>query len=166
MSIDDTFVRLERLKPIYAAFCTSCGANAVTGTRLCKTCIAKALKDYVAECGESGLAPTNLYAIVGTDRESHTRYGVKFGLALDPEARLKALQTGSALDLSLYGYVPCVSLLERNIHAKLRRHRIRGEWFAACHKVYEVMSMIRNKQADKLYDLCGLAKIREMLASQ
>lgn len=167
MQTDDAYVRMRRLREIRFSTCAKrgCGQPAVANTRLCSSCIAASLKAYVAECGESGLEKTNLYAIEAICPEAKKRAGVKFGISSDPKARVAILQTGSAMNLSLYGQVPCASLLERNIHSKLRRHRINGEWFRPCGTVYEVMEMIRRKQIKKLYDFCGLARLEFLLVA-
>lgn len=44
-----------------------------------------------------------------------------------PQRRLDALQTGNPRTLRLLAYT--VELTESDVHRKLRRHRIRGEWF-------------------------------------
>lgn len=56
----------------------------------------------------------------------------KIGISTNPEARLSALQTGSAHPLS-FAYVATVAKnalsVEQKAHTMLRRHRTTGEWF-------------------------------------
>lgn len=55
---------------------------------------------------------------------------IKIGLAIDPKARLKQLQTGSPETLDLLGAVVGTEIMERGFHCHLSQHRVRGEWFA------------------------------------
>ena len=66
-----------------------------------------------------------LYVIAGETAPS------KIGIADNPKHRLKALQTGNPTKLIIHYTVPCdnVRALERIIHQKLSRHKIKGEWF-------------------------------------
>ena len=57
----------------------------------------------------------------------------KFGYSVDPQRRLRSLQTGSSSRLSL---VHCIvveqdqgRVLEREFHREYARRRVRGEWF-------------------------------------
>ena len=57
----------------------------------------------------------------------------KFGYSVDPQRRLRSLQTGSSSELSL---VHCIvvdedqgRLLERQFHREYAYRRVRGEWF-------------------------------------
>ena len=69
-----------------------------------------------------------LYAISTQDQ-------VKVGYSKNPKTRLKTLQTGSSSDLSLEWYKYCASsdkearIQERILHRKIKRFKIRGEWF-------------------------------------
>lgn len=54
---------------------------------------------------------------------------IKVGKAESVTARLAQLQTGNHRQLVLKRVLVGYSGLERQLHRKLRRHRIRGEWF-------------------------------------
>ena len=54
---------------------------------------------------------------------------IKVGKAIDPEQRLRELQTGSWLELNLLHVLPGYSQTEAELHSKLRDSRLRGEWF-------------------------------------
>ena len=62
-------------------------------------------------------------------------YGsIKIGVAKNPEARLKNLQTGNHGKLYLIAKFPCASVaaarnLESDLHKKFERFRLEGEWF-------------------------------------
>ena len=66
-----------------------------------------------------------LYIIAGNTAPS------KVGIANNPEHRLKALQTGNPTLLKIHLIIPCdnVRALERILHKKLGRYRLKGEWF-------------------------------------
>jgi hypothetical protein len=57
----------------------------------------------------------------------------KIGYSIDPKSRLAALQSGNPCSLVLAAMVDCddfsPEMLERQVHHRLRRHRLRGEWF-------------------------------------
>lgn len=54
---------------------------------------------------------------------------VKIGTAQDPDKRLRELQTGCPFALVVEGRLPGGVDAERMVHAKLDKHRFRGEWF-------------------------------------
>lgn len=54
---------------------------------------------------------------------------VKIGWALDVEKRRRALQTGSALELKVAGFVCGSRNREARVHDICREARVRGEWF-------------------------------------
>lgn len=55
----------------------------------------------------------------------------KIGWAIDVEQRLKAVQTGCAGELSVYGVLPSAEprALEQAAHKRFAKYRLRGEWF-------------------------------------
>lgn len=62
---------------------------------------------------------------------------VKIGIATDPHARLRALQTGQDKPLHLLGYMEASEAVERALHRRFHKHKTRdkkdlrkGEWFA------------------------------------
>jgi hypothetical protein len=68
--------------------------------------------------------PQLVYVIAAPDGTS------KIGIAGDPEKRLRELQTGSPVLLTLVGAMPGGLALERLLHRRWAAHRIHGEWFA------------------------------------
>lgn len=54
---------------------------------------------------------------------------IKIGFSVSPGRRLAALQTGSAMHLSLLGVVAGPQSFELAVHTKFRAHRVKGEWF-------------------------------------
>ncbi|WP_331728809.1 GIY-YIG nuclease family protein [Streptomyces canus] len=54
---------------------------------------------------------------------------VKIGTSGDPEARLRQLQSGSPVPLSVLWSTPGDTALERELHARFAAHRAHGEWF-------------------------------------
>lgn len=54
---------------------------------------------------------------------------VKIGVAKDVQARLRALQTGSGVQLTLLATVPGSYALERHYHDRFALCRRHGEWF-------------------------------------
>lgn len=59
---------------------------------------------------------------------------VKVGVARKPENRLAELQTGNSRTLIIISQIGPLSErrayhLERQLHKKFKKHRIRGEWF-------------------------------------
>lgn len=55
---------------------------------------------------------------------------IKIGTSNDVNKRVASLQTGSPMPLRLVGSLPGGRALEKEIHARLCAHRLRGEWFA------------------------------------
>ena len=64
---------------------------------------------YFVECGTSGR--------------------IKIGWALNPEARIKNLQTGSSTDLKILAAEPGTVKQEKLLHHRFSDHLWRGEWF-------------------------------------
>jgi hypothetical protein len=54
---------------------------------------------------------------------------VKVGYAKDPKGRAKHMNASSPHDARLLGSIPGDRHVEAYIHAKLKPHRRRGEWF-------------------------------------
>lgn len=55
---------------------------------------------------------------------------VKIGYSLDPNRRLRDLQTSSASDLRLLAIMAGERTHKRAIHSQFREYRMKGEWFA------------------------------------
>lgn len=84
---------------------------------------------------------------------------VKVGMAADPIERLYALQTGCPEELRLLAYVPSddPKRLEGDLHAKFRRHHVRGEWYAL---EFEVEHYIQH-HASRDFDALDMATGRQ-----
>jgi hypothetical protein len=54
---------------------------------------------------------------------------IKIGISIDPERRLKSLQTGSSNTLRLVEIVSGNDKLERQLHEYYKDYHERGEWF-------------------------------------
>jgi hypothetical protein len=78
-----------------------------------------------------------IYVIGGTDV-------VKIGRTMNPVARLKDLQTGHDVTLTLYAAVPAHASLEPVLHERFAHLRTAGEWFALTE---ETAAFIRDLQA-------------------
>ena len=66
----------------------------------------------------------------------------KIGFAINPERRIKQLQTGNVETLILYGKLKSKNYkeLEKTLHKKFAAQRIRGEWFNLYR--YEIDSLV------------------------
>jgi len=71
--------------------------------------------------------------------QAETGGPIKIGTALDVSKRIAMLQTGNPEQLVVLHTFPGQRDLESALHATLREHRIRGEWFADCPEVRRVM---------------------------
>jgi excisionase family DNA binding protein len=71
-------------------------------------------------------ARRSVYLILGAER-------VKIGYATHPENRLRDMQLGSPVPLTLVRAIPthAAEKLERKLHERYAAHRLHGEWFAA-----------------------------------
>jgi len=82
---------------------------------------------------------------------------IKIGTAADPQERLQTLQTANPHELHLVLTVWAPADLERDLHARLSAHRIRGEWFrphaevwnavADCHDEYVIGRLLEEAAA-------------------
>jgi hypothetical protein len=64
---------------------------------------------------------------------------IKFGVAKNPHARLRELQTGNPSELKLLVAVDLANESEYLIHDHLKDHRLKGEWFAPSVAVWNVV---------------------------
>lgn len=71
---------------------------------------------------------------------------IKIGRAVDPESRLRQLQTGTPERLRLLAVVAGSRDLESDIHRRLAAHRRSGEWFEPAPDVFAVMAELRNPE--------------------
>lgn len=69
---------------------------------------------------------------------------IKVGKAVDPEKRLRMLQTGATETLRLLAVVPGDYEREAKIHRDLKPYRQRGEWFASTPEVLTYLSSLRD----------------------
>jgi hypothetical protein len=84
---------------------------------------------------------------------------VKIGIAVDPIGRLYSLQTGCPEELRLLAYIPsdAPKRLEGDLHAKFRRHHVRGERYAMD---FEVDHFIQH-HASRDFDALDMATGRQ-----
>jgi hypothetical protein len=76
---------------------------------------------------------------------------IKIGRAANARARLKALQTGSGAPLILLATQPGGAEQERALHILLKKHRLRGEWFAPHADVLKVVEAATAEKPVELY---------------
>lgn len=60
---------------------------------------------------------------------------LKIGLAREPEKRLRGLQAGSPVPLTLLAKIPGSLALEAQLHKRFEKYRLHGEWFADCSRI-------------------------------
>lgn len=63
--------------------------------------------------------------VIGGDGLPH----VKIGTSINPQKRLRQLQPGSPIRLTVLWTTPGDSTLERQVHARFDAYRSYGEWF-------------------------------------
>ena len=73
---------------------------------------------------------------VNLDGDWDERSYLKIGYSKNPEVRLGALQTASAKQLDLMGYIPGNPSTERQFHELFGHLRRKGEWFALTRQLY------------------------------
>lgn len=71
---------------------------------------------------------------------------IKIGYTCQPERRLRTLRHVDMEDLAVVAIIDGDRRVERDIHERLREHRLRGEWFLDC---AEVRSAIEDAVAGK-----------------
>jgi hypothetical protein len=85
-----------------------------------------------------------LYAI-----RDHRMGLVKFGKSINPQARLKQMATGNAADLFLLGYCEQTDhLTGKEVHQRLKRFRVHGEWFTHNEEAETVIKEMRGRYVD------------------
>lgn len=67
---------------------------------------------------------------------------IKIGFSTSVPARLKSLATGIPDVIELLATIDGDRGVERAFHARLSKHRIRGEWFRDCEELREVMTAV------------------------
>lgn len=68
---------------------------------------------------------------------------VKIGRAIDPQVRMRELQTGAPGQLALYASFEKAGYLESECHNLLADQRLYGEWFLFDEKVIKIINAIR-----------------------
>lgn len=70
---------------------------------------------------------------------------IKFGKSRRPSRRLRHLQTANGNVLQLWCYCPHVSpFTEKEIHKRLSKFRVTGEWFKLTPQVQDAINEVRN----------------------
>lgn len=79
-----------------------------------------------------------VYFCIELDRDR-----VKIGRAMDPEKRVKAMQTGSSETLGLLGVIPSrnPAVMEARLHRRFARQRLTGEWFTLDDEIGEFVEL-------------------------
>lgn len=67
---------------------------------------------------------------------------IKIGCAVNPQARLRSLQTGSPDRLSIIATVPGDAAMERGLHSQFAADRMHGEWFRQSPALIELIESI------------------------
>jgi hypothetical protein len=88
--------------------------------------------EHLEEDAEGG---TYIYFVEAVGQER-----IKIGKADDPAARVRQLQTGSAVELRLLAVVEGRASLEAELHSAFANDRIQGEWFRATIELREYIS--------------------------
>lgn len=70
---------------------------------------------------------------------------IKIGFGAIPEARYRAIQCNSPVQLTLIAVEKANSHRERQLHWKFRKHRLHGEWFKPAP---ETLKYIENLEAE------------------
>lgn len=68
---------------------------------------------------------------------------IKVGYSDSPDARVKNLGAAHYKDFSVISVVPGSQSFERAIHVRLKKYRIKGEWFRDCPEVRATISAIQ-----------------------
>lgn len=94
-----------------------------------------------------------IYYVYLIKSDKHT----KIGVAKNPSARIKELQTGNQFELKMIATIPMQSQkeaysLESFLHSYYSKHRSRGEWF--------LLNNIKIKKALDKYHSMGFASAR------
>ncbi len=80
---------------------------------------------------------------------------IKIGYAIDPDKRLKELQTGNPYPLTIVATIECDSMMaaqhmESSLHYRFRKQNVRGEWFMGHIKIAKVMDVQFAKQTKEM----------------
>ena len=88
---------------------------------------------------------------------------IKIGVARNIDRRIDCMQTGNPFKLRLLAAIPCQSRtqaldLERKIHERFARQRVRGEWFQNNIRMTRVESLLSYAQQQEV-ELVANAKM-------
>lgn len=83
---------------------------------------------------------------------------IKFGVANDPQKRLKKLQTDSPVDLKVLAFSTPLARadafrLEWTIHRAVLSYHVRGEWFRSCPKTLGIVELLKAHRAEKVFEI-------------
>jgi hypothetical protein len=90
---------------------------------------------------------TNLYAIAAG------KEAVKFGFAKDVDSRLRDIQVGNHVKLTLLAAIKCNRYLEGLVHEYLRNEWMTGEWHAVTERTKLVISRMQKQDIEGLVTL-------------
>lgn len=74
---------------------------------------------------------------------------VKIGIARKIKTRFGNIQSSNYEELVLMGYIYGGRILEKEIHQKFEKHRIRGEWFKLTKKVEREINILLGKEKER-----------------
>lgn len=81
-----------------------------------------------------------VYFMAAIDNDdSYVIHGIKVGIAADPMARLKGIQSSNPYRIEMFGSFDAVIGTEAKILARLAMYQIRGEWFRPDPVVLEII---------------------------
>ena len=78
---------------------------------------------------------------------------IKIGFTYDVSERRRALQTGCAERLHIMAVAAGTRADEEGAHEKLKRYRMRGEWFQPAPAVLEAIRKVKADPDQGLFDL-------------
>lgn len=91
--------------------------------------------------------------------EGSRRQAMKIGFSVDPQRRLKSIQTDNPSPIKMIGMVPAFKEHEKWLHKLLKPWRIRGEWYSCDQTIFDFIRdvtkfsdnpLILHKQKTKL----------------
>jgi len=69
---------------------------------------------------------------------------VKIGVSNNPDYRIKSLETGSPLELTLLASIPNKGDKENYCHSKLKHLHLHGEWFRYTEEIDLIIKELKN----------------------
>lgn len=76
---------------------------------------------------------------------------VKIGYSNNINGRVADLQVSSPYDIVLVDRLPGDRELERNLHRRFARYRVRGEWFRPSQEIFDFLKQTRQSRVDSLW---------------